>query len=191
MADASSESEEEYSSMEYASGEYSTSEEDVDFKSHTFKTEQQREERRLFLKKILMRKLRERRKEDKQKQSLFWETNKIATPSENSSENSDISLNSALNEEVPENNLVDDGPLDIIVSDEDDIYSDIDNIEMLEETKTSLPFVEQLKQYANKTALNCVQINELLKLIHNNKKNYWNRRSNKYFWSPKNIQNPV
>ena len=117
-----------------------------------------------------MRKLRERRKEDKQKQSLFWETNKIATPSENSSENSDISLNSALNEEVPENNLVDDGPLDIIVSDEDDIYSDIDNIEMLEETKTSLPFVEQLKQYANKTALNCVQINELLKLIHNNKK---------------------
>ena len=170
MADASSESEEEYSSMEYSSGEYSTSEEDVDFKSHTFKTEQQREERRLFLKKILMRKLRERRKEDKQKQSLFWETNKIATPSENSSENSDISLNSALNEEVPENNLVDDGPLDIIVSDEDDIYSDIDNIEMLEETKTSLPFVEQLKQYANKTALNCVQINELLKLIHNNKK---------------------
>ena len=170
MADASSESEEEYSSMEYSSGEYSTSEEDVDFKSHTFKTEQQREERRLFLKKILMRKLRERRKEDKQKQSLFWETNKIATPSENSSENSDISLNSALNEEVPENNLVDDGPLDIIVSDEDDIYSDIDNIEMLEETKTSLPFVEQLKQYANKTALNCVQVNGLLKLIHNNKK---------------------
>ncbi|HAO14573.1 MAG TPA: hypothetical protein DDE71_03265, partial [Tenacibaculum sp.] len=104
------------------------------------------------------------------KQSLFWETNKIATPSENSSENSDISLNSALNEEVPENNLVDDGPSDIIVSDEDDIYSDIDNIEMLEETKTSLPFVEQLKQYANKTALNCVQVNGLLKLIHNNKK---------------------
>ena len=46
MADASSESEEEYESMEYASDEYissSISEEDVDFRSHTFKTQQQRD----------------------------------------------------------------------------------------------------------------------------------------------------
>ena len=129
MADASSESEEEYESMEYASDEYissSISEEDVDFKSHTFKTQQQREERRLLLKRNCMENIRKRRKEDKE--SFFWETNKIATSSENSSDNSDISLNSTLNEEVPEINLVDDGPSDIIVSDEDDIYSDIDNI---------------------------------------------------------------
>ena len=114
----------------------------------------------------------------------------MTTSSENSSDNSDITLNPTLNEAVPDINLVDDRPSDVIVSD-DDIYSDIDNYEMLEETITSLSFVEQLKQYANKTAFNCVQVNELLKLIHNNKKNYWKRRSNKYFWSPKNIQNLV
>ena len=172
MADASSESEEEYERMEYESmGDASSiSEEDYDFRSRTFKTPQQREERRLLLKRDCMGNIRKKERENKE--ALFLQINvleQMTTSSENSSENSDITLNPTLNEEVPEINLVDDRPSDIIVSD-DDIYSDIDNYEMLEETITSLPFVEQLKQYANKTALNCVQVNELLKLIHNNKK---------------------
>ena len=68
MADASSESEEEYESIEYSSADYissSISEEDVDFKSHTFKTEQQREERRLLLKRNCMENIRKKRKEYK------------------------------------------------------------------------------------------------------------------------------
>ena len=56
----------------------------------------------------------------------------------------------------------------------DDIFNDDSSTDELE--TSSIPFVEQLKKYANKYALNCVQVNELLKLIHKNIINISNQK---------------